>query len=382
MALFSPFTLRGVTFPNRIAVSPMSQYAAREGCANDYHFAHLARFALGGAGLVLTEATAVEARGRRTPGDLGLWEDGQIEGLARIAQFLEQEGVVPGIQLGHAGRKASERRPWHGETPVTEEDIELRGEAPWLAIAPISEPYGEVWPAPRRMTSDDIGDVRVGFRDAAARAWEAGFRFLEVYAAHGFLLHQFYSPACNTRDDDYGGDFAGRTRLLLEVASDIRSVWPDQLPLSFRLSATDWLEEGGWKIEDTVELAKALKQQGVDMVVCSSGALGGPKKPVLMPVGQGFQVPFAEAVRREADLASMAVGFIWDPQFADEIIREGRADMIAVARELLYNPNWPLQAAQALGQDTDFSMWRPQFGWWLNKRERLVKKLRLRDEPK
>jgi len=381
MALFSPLTLRGVTFPNRIAVSPMSQYAAVDGYANDYHFAHLARFALGGAGLVLTEATAVEARGRRTPGDMGIWADGQIEGLARIARFVAQEGAVPGIQLGHAGRKASERRPWHGETPVTQEDVELRGEAPWPAIAPTSEPYGEAWPEPRAMTLDDIGQVRASFRDAAARALEAGFKVIEVYAAHGFLLHEFYSPASNTRSDAYGGDFDGRTRLLREVAADIRSVWPEDLALLFRVSAKDWIE-GGWEAEDTVKLARALKSNGVDMVVCSSGALGGPHKAALMPVGQGFQVPFAEAVRREAGLASMAVGFIWDPQLADEIIAEGRADMVALARELLYNPNWPLHAAQALGHDEDFSLWRPQYGWWLYKRERLVRKLGLRDKPK
>ena len=379
MALFSPLQLRGVTLPNRVVVSPMSQYAATDGLANDYHFAHLTRFALGGAGLVLSEATAVEERGRRTPGDLGLWHDGQIEPLKRIAQFIEAQGAVAGIQLGHAGRKASERRPWHGETPLTQEDVELRNEAPWPAIAPSSEPYGPAWPVPQAMTLDDIASVRSAFRDAATRAHQAGFRALEVYAAHGFLLHQFYSPLANFRDDGYGGDFDGRTRLLREVMADIRGVWPEKLPLLVRVSATDWIE-GGWTLEDTVALAKALEDCGVDMLVCSSGAIGGAKKLPLMPVAPGFQVPFAEAVRRGSKLASMAVGFIWDPKFADEIVRDGRADLIALARELLYNPNWPLHAEQALGEDQDFSRWQPQFGWWLNKRERLIRKLGLRDE--
>jgi 2,4-dienoyl-CoA reductase-like NADH-dependent reductase (Old Yellow Enzyme family) len=377
MALFSPLSLRGVTFPNRIAVSPMSQYAAKDGYASDYHFAHLARFALGGAGLVLTEATAVEERGRRTPGDLGLWQDGQIDGLARIASFVASEGAVPGIQLGHAGRKASERRPWHGQTPLNDEDATQRNEAPWPAIGPTGEPYGDGWPAPRAMEIGDIEDVRASFRAAAARAREAGFRVIEVYAAHGFLLHQFYSPACNTRSDAYGGDLESRIRLLLEVASDIRSEWPDDLPLLFRISAVDWVE-AGWELEDTVALARALKQSGVDMLVCSSGAIGGTAAPIRMPVAAGFQVPFAQAVRSEADLASMAVGFIWDPHFADALVSDGRADMVALARELLNNPNWPLHAARALGVDDDYGRWKPQFGWWLNKRERLIKKLGLR----
>ena len=377
MSLFDPFTLRGVTLPNRVVVSPMSQYRARDGFANDWHLVHLGRFALGGAGLVFCEATAVEDRGRRTHGDLGLWQDEQVEGLARIVRFLEAEGAVPGVQLAHAGRKASERRPWHGETPVVEEDIALRGEAPWQAIGPSPLPYAEGWPDPAEMTLADIAGVVAAFRDAAARALTAGFKVIEVYAAHGFLIHQFYSPIANQRSDAYGGSFEGRTRLGLEIAEAIRSVWPEDRPLIFRLSATDWVE-GGWELEDTVEFARRLKACGVDMIDCSSGGIGGRQRPQRMTLGQGFQAPFAEAVRRRADIASMAVGFIWDAAAANEIVESGQADLVALARELLSDPNWTLRAAESLGRDERYGLWKPEFGWWLNRRERLVRKLGLR----
>ena len=377
MALFDALTLRGVTIPNRIVIAPMSQYSAVDGYTNDWHFAHLARFALGGAGLVFTEAAAVERRGRRTHGDLGLWEDGQIDGLARIARFLKGQGAVTGIQLGHAGRKASERRPWHGETPVTDEDLAQRGEAPWTAIAPSPEPFTPGWPIPRAMTKDDIAAVVRSFAEAAGRALCADFDVLEVYAGHGFLLHQFYSPIANRRDDAYGGDFEGRIRLSVEVAAAIREIWPADRPLFFRVSATDWID-GGWTLEETVELARRLKTQGIDVIDCTSGAIGGPRKP-RMPLGPGFQVPLAAEVRRGADIATMAVGLILDAGFADEVVGEGQADLVALAREALNNPNWPLHAARELGLDRDFSFWKPQFGWWLNKRARLMRHLGLGD---
>lgn len=377
MGLFSAFAVRGVTFPNRVVVSPMSQYSAEAGVANDWHFAHLARFALGGAGLVFTEATAVEERGRRTPGDLGLWHDGQIAPLARIADFVAAQGAVPGIQLGHAGRKASERRPWHDEGPLRDEDVSLRGEAPWPTIGPSAEPYGEGWHTPAAMTAADIADVTAAFRDAARRAFDAGFRVIEVYAAHGFLIHQFCSPVANRRTDGYGGSRANRIRLALEIAEAIRSVWPEDRALFYRVSAKDWVD-GGWEVDDTVALAVELRARGVDLMVCSSGAIGGTQKPQRMPIAEGFQVPFAEAVRRDADIATMAVGFLWDPSFADAVVREGRADMVALARELLFDPNWPLHAARALGLDDDFALWKPPFGWWLNRRERVIQKLGLR----
>ena len=377
MSLFDPFTLRGVEIPNRVVISPMSQYRAEQGFANDWHLVHLGRFALGGAGLVFCEATAVEERGRRTHGDLGLWRDEQIDGLARITRFLEAEGAVPGVQLAHAGRKASERRPWHGETPVVEEDVELRGEAPWTAIGPSPLPYAEGWPAPHEMSPEDIADVVGAFRDAAFRAQAAGFKVIEVYAAHGFLIHQFYSPVANQRDDAYGGDFEGRIRLGLEVAEAIRAVWPEDKPLIFRLSATDWLE-GGWELEDTIEFARRLKACGVDMIDCSSGGIGGRERPRRMTLSQGFQAPFAAAVRRQAEIATMAVGFIWDPAAAAAIVHEQQADLVALAREVLSDPNWTLRAAEDLGRDEGFALWKPEFGWWLNRRERLVRKLGLR----
>lgn len=381
MPLFTPFTLREVTFPNRIAVSPMSQYLAKDGYVNDWHLVHLGRFALGGAGLVFTEATAVEDRGRRTHGDLGLWEDGQIEGMARIAQFLKEQDAVPGVQLGHAGRKASERRPWHGETPVDAQDVELRGEAPWQMIGPSPVPYGEVWPAPTEMSQADIDDVLQAFRESARRVDAAGYDVIEVYAAHGFLVHQFYSPVSNNRTDAYGGDREGRMRFALEVARAIRETWPAEKPLFFRLSATDWVD-GGWEAEDTVALAKGLKDNGVDLIDCSTGGIGAGHdesfKPRRMALAQGFQLPYAERLKKEADIAAMGVGFLWDPEVAQAAIAEGKVDMVALARELLDNPNWPLQAARKLGDDKDYSFWKPQFGWWLNKRQRIMDKLNLR----
>lgn len=375
--LFQPLTLRGVTFKNRIAVSPMSQYRARDGYANAWHMVHLGRFALGGAGLVFAEATAVEAAGRRTHGDLGLWEDGQIEALVPVTRFLAEEGAVPGIQLGHAGRKASERRPWHGETPVDAEDEATRGEAPWTACAPSALPYADGWPLPEEMSEDDIARVIAAFGDAAARAAKAGFKVIEVYAAHGFLIHQFLSPIANRRTDKWGGDAEGRRRFAVSVAHAIRAQWPDDLPLIFRLSATDWVD-GGIEPADTVQTARELAAAGVDMIDCSSGGIGGRERPQRMKIEQGFQVPFAAQVRRDADVATMAVGFLWDAKVCEAVIADGQADMVALARELLDDPNWPLHAAAQLGADENHGLWPNESGWWLMKRARLVEKLSLR----
>lgn len=377
-ALFDPITLREVTLANRIVVSPMSQYAARDGYSNDWHFAHLARFALGGCGLVFAEATAVSRDARRTHGDLGLWEDAQIAPLTRIVNFLKTQGASAGVQLAHAGRKASERRPWHGETPVTQEDIELRGEAPWQALGATSEPYGDGWPAPLAMTDAHINEVIENFASAAQRAHAAGFDALEVYAGHGFLLHQFYSPLCNTRTDEWGGTFDNRIRLCLEVARSIREQWPSTKPLFFRLSATDW-NDNGWSIADTVRLARELKRCGVDVIDCSSGGIGGPHPPPRFPLGPAFQADLAAEVRVESDIATMAVGFIWQAEVANRLVTEGKADLVAMARELLNDPNWALRAARELGVDENFSLWDPAFGWWLNKRKRVLQKLGFSD---
>lgn len=376
-SLYSAFALRGVAFKNRIAVSPMSQYRSVDGYANDWHMVHLGRFAMGGAGLVYAEATAVEKDGRRTHGDLGLWEDAQIDSLRPIAQFIEREGALPGIQLGHAGRKASERRPWHGETPVDDEDVATRDEAPWQAIAPSPLPYADGWPAPAEMTEDDIQRVIRSFGDAARRAREGGFRIIEVYAAHGFLVHQFLSPISNRRQDGWGGSLENRQRFATEVARAIRANWPEDYPLAFRLSATDWLD-GGIEIDETVATARALKAEGVDMIDCSTGGIGGKERPRRMVIEEGFQTPFADRVRKDADIATMAVGFLWSAQACEEIIASGKADMIAMARELLDDPNWPLRNAARLEADENHAMWPIESGWWLMKRERLLKKLGLR----
>lgn len=355
----------------------MSQYRALNGVANHWHLVHLGRFALGGAGLVYAEATAVERDGRRTHGDLGLWNDEQIEQLKPVAEFLAAEGCVPGIQLGHAGRKASERRPWHNETPVDAEDIEQRNEAPWPAIAPSPLPYADGWPAPVEMTESDIHWVIDAFAQAAARAHRAGFKIIEVYAAHGFLVHQFLSPLANQRTDSWGGSLENRARFAVEVATAIRSQWPDDLPLAFRLSATDWID-GGLEIDDTVIIAQRLRDAGVDMIDVSTGGIGGKDRPRRMKIEQGFQIPFAADVKQRASVPVMGVGFIWDEQVCENLIAEGQVDMIAIARELLVNPNWPLQAATALGDNDNQELAPVEAGWWLMKRNRLLQKLGLR----
>ena len=375
--LFTPFTLRGATMRNRVVISPMSQYRAKDGFANDWHLAHLGRFAMGGAGLVFAEATAVEARGRRTHGDLGLWSDEQIDGLARIAAFLEAEGATPGVQLAHAGRKASERRPWDGETPVDDEDEAVRGEAPWGAIAPSAAPYADGWPTPAEMTGDDVAEVIAAFASAARRAARAGFKVVDIYAAHGFLIHQFLSPLANFRDDDWGGDPARRRRFALDVARAVRAALPDDVALFFRLSATDWID-GGIEIDETIETAKALAEVGVDLIDVSTGGVGGRERPRRMKIEQGFQLPFARAIR-EAGVPTMGVGFLWDPEACEAAVAEGDADLAALAREVLDDPNWPLHAARALGADEAHETWPREFGWWLNRRDRLVAKLGLRD---
>ena len=375
--LFTPITLRDVTFRNRIAVSPMSQYRAVDGEANDWHMVHLGRFALGGAGLVYAEATAVTADGRRTHGDLGLWRDDQIAGLRPIAEFLKREGAVPGIQLAHAGRKASERRPWHGETPVDDEDVVERKEAPWPAMAPSPLAYADGWPTPKAMTEAEIGEVIAAFGEATRRANEAGFKIIEVYAAHGFLVHQFLSPIANQRDDRWGGSEENRRRFAVEVAKAVRAQWPEAYPLAFRLSATDWLE-GGLEVDEVTETAKALKAEGVDMIDCSTGGIGGRERPRRMTLEQGFQAPFAETIKKHADIKTMTVGFLWEAARCEQLLQEGKADMIALARELLDHPNWPLHAAAELGADRDHTLWPIEAGWWLMKRDRLIKKLGLR----
>ena len=366
--LFTPIALRGVTLKNRIVISPMCQYSAVDGHANDWHLVHLGRFALGGAAMVFTEATAVEARGRITHGDLGLWADEQIPGLRRVAEFLRANGAVPAIQLAHAGRKASMQRPWHGNGPLDERD-RARGDLPWEIVAPSALPLDEGWLMPHELSVAEIAALQDAWRHAARRAGEAGFEVLEMHSAHGYLGHEFLSPLSNRRSDRYGGDLAGRMRFTLELAEAVREGWPQDKPLFVRISSVDGLE-GGWTIEDSVILARELAARGVDVIDCSSGGLAGSATAARVKRGPGFQVPYAERVRREAGVKTMAVGLILEPQQAEAILEAGQADLIAVGREALYDPSWALHAEAALGLQGEFESWPVQAGWWLERRRR------------
>lgn len=339
--LFSPLTLRGVTLRNRIAVSPMCQYSAREGQATDWHLVHLGARAAGGAGLVLTEACAVAPQGRISPADLGVWDDAQVAGLARLTEIIRSQGAVPGIQLAHAGRKASTAVPWEGGGPLAP------AQGGWEVVGPTDEPFDAGHPTPHALTAGEIGRIVGAFAAAARRARLAGFEVVEIHAAHGYLLHSFLSPLTNRRSDGWGGDEAGRTRLLTEVVTAVRGEWPAGLPLWVRVSATDWVE-GGWGIDDTVALAGKLAPLGADLVDCSSGGLL-PRAAI--PATPGYQVPFAERVRREAAVATGAVGLISEPAQAEAIVREGRADVVLLGRQFLREPTWPLRAARELGVD-------------------------------
>lgn len=370
--LGSPLRLRDITLSNRVAVSPMCQYSARDGFAGDYHFVHLGRFGLGGAGLVFTEATAVVPEGRITHGCLGLWQDEQIPGLHRITQFLKAHGTVPGIQLGHAGRKASMQRPWEGNGPLDESNF-AQGEQTWETMAPSAIPMDEGWLVPREMERADMERLIAAWVAAVGRAQEAGFEVIELHAAHGYLLHSFLSPISNRREDAYGGDREGRARFPLEVAEAVRKAWPADKPLFVRLSSVDGIE-GGWQLEDTVWLAGRLKEIGVDVIDCSSGGLAGSATAARVKRGPGFQVPFAETVRREADIATMAVGLILEARQAEAALAEGKADIIAIGREALAHPNWALTSIGELEGDVPegFQRWPQQAGWWLERRQRAL----------
>ena len=373
--LLSPTTLRRVTLRNRIVISPLCQYSAGDGMANDWHFAHLARFALGGAGAVFVEATAVHRDGRITHGDMGLWSDAHVAPLRRIADFLRAQGAVPAIQLGHAGRKASMQRPWHGNGPLDSSD-RARGEEVWRIVAPSALAMDEGWLTPVELAHAEMAELREHFRRAALRAAAAGFDIVEVHGAHGYLLHSFLSPLSNRRNDAYGGDRAGRMRFPLEIAETVRAAWPQDKPVFFRVSSVDGID-GGWTLDDTVALARELKARDVDVVDCSSGGIAGSATAARIPRHPGFQVPFAERVRREAGIKTMAVGLILEPQQAEDVLQAGHADLIAIGRQALYEPNWPLHAERALGGDAaDFERWPVQAGWWLERRERGLRALK------
>jgi len=338
-ALFTPLTIREVTLRNRIAVSPMCQYSSEDGFANDWHLVHLGSRAAGGAGLVIMEASAVEARGRISPQDHGIWKDEHIAFLARVTAFLRQQGAVAAIQLAHAGRKASTRRPWDGAGMVP---LDAGG---WQPVAPSALPFQPGDPAPAELTRAEIAGLTGAFAAAAGRALEAGFQVVELHFAHGYLAHEFLSPLSNRRTDEYGGTFENRIRFALEATRAVRAVWPERLPLFVRISASDWVE-GGWDIGESVEFARGLRALGVDLIDCSSGGLSPRQKIAL---GPGYQVPFAARIRREAGVLTGAVGMITTPRQADEIVRAGEADLVLLAREFLRDPYFPLHAAKALG---------------------------------
>ncbi len=366
--LFSPYSLRGVTLSNRIVISPMCQYSAHEGYLDTWHKIHLGRFVMGGAGLIFTEATAVQKSGRITHGCPGLWEDGQVGAHAEITSFARTHGAVSAIQLAHAGRKGGMQRPWYGNRFLTEAD-HWRGDHPWIPSGPSPVPVDNGWPVPHEMTLRDIEELRDDFVAATKRAVRAGYDVLEVHGAHGYLIHSFLSPLSNHRSDAYGGSLQNRMRLALEISEAVRAVWPDDLPLFFRVSAVDGSADG-WKIEDTVHLAKALKAVGVDVIDCSSGGISGSATAGNSGRRQpGFQVPFASQVKEGAGMATMAVGLITHAKQAEMILKDNQADLIAIGREALANPNWPWHARQALNSQCQYHQWPEQSGWWLERRQ-------------
>jgi 2,4-dienoyl-CoA reductase-like NADH-dependent reductase (Old Yellow Enzyme family) len=353
--LLSPLRMRGVTFRNRIVMSPMCQYSAQEGMANDWHLVHLGSRAAGGVALVIVEATAVTRDGRISPGDLGIWSEAHIEPLARIARFIESQGTVPGIQLAHAGRKGSSDVPWKGGDTLRPE------QGGWQVVAPSPIPFEDGDPTPLELDEAGINGVVLAFEDAAKRALRAGFKVVEIHAAHGYLLHEFLSPISNRRTDHYGGSLENRMRLVLRVAEHLRGLMPAEYPLFVRISATDWAD-GGWDIEQSVELCKRLKTLGVDLIDVSSGALTPAAR---IPVAKGYQVPFARRIREEADIRTGAVGLITDPEYANQIITEGDANMVFLGRELLREPYWAIKATQALGEEP---VWPTPYGYAVKRR--------------
>lgn len=361
--LFTPLALRGITAPNRAVVSPMVQYRALDGQVNDYHLVHLGKFALGGFGIVFTENCAVEPRGRVTQGDLGLWDDGQIEGHRRLTRFLQQEGALAATQITHSGRKGSTPRSFDKPGQLGPEGA---GWQRWQVVGPSELPAGEGYATPRQLAEAEIDDIVKKFGEAARRADAAGYDVVEVHGAHGYLLAQFLSPISNKRNDKYGGDRAGRMRFPLAVARSVRSNWPEHKPMFIRVSAVDGA--GGWDVEDSVAYAKELKALGVDVVDTSSGGLTGLSTALPVKRTLGFQVPFAAAIKRGARIPTMAVGLILDGPQAEAILQAGDADLIAIGRQALYDPFWALHAAQELGCDSRFEMWNPEYGWWLEKR--------------
>ena len=339
--LFEPLKIKDVEFRNRIVVSPMCEYSSDDGFANDWHFVHLGSRAVGGAGLVFTEAIAVSPEGRISPDDLGIWKDEHIDYLKKIVSFIHAHGAIAGTQLAHAGRKASVDSPWRGGKVLSDDE---RG---WLPLAPSAIPFKEGDKIPHELTKDEIKKVINDFRDAAERALKCGFKVVEIHAAHGYLINEFYSPVSNLRTDEYGGSFENRIRLLLEIIEAVKSVWPKEYPLFVRITAAEW-SDNGWQIDDSVRLAVVLKERGVDLIDCSSG---GNVYKAKIEIGPMYQVPFAEKIKKGSGIMTGAVGLITTPQECEQILQEGKADVILLARQLLREPYFPLRAAKELGVD-------------------------------
>jgi len=364
--LFSPLEIRGVRLRNRVVVAPMHQYSAVEGHVTDWHLVNAGKFAQGGAGLVMMESTKVARNGAGTVGDVGLWNDTFIPGLARCAAFIKAYGAVAGIQLGHSGGKARTGRPWEGGAPLTGDEPGIFDWDGWELVAPSAIAHSERSPTPRPLSHNEVRDLAVNWGEAARRADQAGFDVVEIHAAHGYLIHQFLSPVTNTRTDDYGGSELNRMRFAVEVAESVRASWPAHKPLFVRLSCED---DAGWGPDESVRLARLLQAKGVDVIDCSSGGtLARSPMDSVRSRAYGYQVPYADKIRKEAGLLSMAVGHIVHADQAEAILSEGRADLVALAREILYNPNWPMDAAQKLGADPDFKLLPPQYSYWLSKR--------------
>ena len=367
--LFTPMTLGGVTLRNRVVVSPMCQYASEGGGPTDYHLVHLGQFAMGGAGLVFCEETAVEDRGRKSYQCAGIYDDRHNTQYRRINDFIRRHGAVPAIQLGHGGRKGSGRPPWDGYRPLTAEDA-ARGEAPWTTISASAVPAGETAPLPHELSPAEIAEVVAHWRDAARRAADMGYDIVEIHAAHGYLIHQFLSPLVNRRGDGYGGELQGRMRFCMEVVEAVRAAWPKEKPVFLRVSAVDG-SGSAWTIDDTVALAREAKARGVEVVTTSSGGIGGAGTATLVPRVPGYHVPFSTRVRAEAGIKTIAVGLITEAHHAEQILQNGEADLIALAREFLWNPHWPAHAARDLGVTNYYDLLPRTYAWWLRRRDEI-----------
>ena len=379
--LFSKLKIRGVEFPNRLVLSPLCMYSAKDGIANDWHFSHLSTFARARVGCIFAEATAVREEGKITPYCLGLWNENQKNAFKPIVNFIKKMGSVPAFQLAHAGRKASAKEPWKGGLPLDKED-EKQGIYAWKTVAPSSIALAEGWQVPKALEKKDLDDLVLSYIKSAKLALEAGFQVLEIHAAHGYLLHSFLSPISNKRNDEYGGTLEGRAKILKEIAISIRNNIPDTVPLFCRISAVDG-QKNGWELNDSIYLSKILAEVGIDVIDCSSGGIAGRPRFAAnddgsalksnLDRGLGFQVPYADEIKKNSEIKTMAVGVIVDPKQAENILTDEKADLIAMGRELMYNPFWLLHAAQVLGVDPDFNLWPEQYKWGVNRRSKIEK---------